>query len=59
MTTETLTFLLALLDAQQLSAGAPDFEAVAARVVAARRELIEAVKDTTEESDDIPLRRAV
>lgn len=53
MTTETLTFLLALLDTQQLSVGAPEFEKVAAQVVAARRELIEAIKDASEEPAEL------
>ncbi len=43
MTHDTLTFLLALLDVQQLNVGAPDFEDTAAKVIAARRELVEAL----------------
>lgn len=45
MTSETLSFLLDLLDRQQLAVGAPDFEQVAAQVMAARRELVDALDD--------------
>lgn len=44
MTRETLAFLLNLLDAQQISVGAPDFEEAVTRVVQARRELIVALE---------------
>lgn len=44
MTTETLRFLLTLVDAQQLSIGAPDFEQTAAAVIKVRRELVEAIE---------------
>ncbi len=44
MSQETLTFLLQLLEAQQISVSAPDFEEIAARVVRARRELVEAIE---------------
>ncbi len=44
MSQETLTFLLQLLEAQQLSVSSPEFEETAARVVQARRELVEAIE---------------
>ncbi len=44
MSQETLIFLLQLLESQQLSVSAPDFEEVAMRVARARRELIEAIE---------------
>ncbi len=49
MTADTLTFLLRLLDAQQISVGTPDFETVTATVIRARRELVEALDTETNE----------
>jgi hypothetical protein len=43
VTTETLILLRDLLDAVQVSAGHPDFEASALRLIQAKRELREAL----------------
>lgn len=39
MSPDSARFLLSLLDSQQLHVGAPDFEEVVARIIAARAEL--------------------
>jgi hypothetical protein len=44
MTHETLDFLSALLDRVTISAGDPEFEAIAVRIVKARAELREALE---------------
>lgn len=47
MTAETIEFLIQVLNTVNVSAGAPDFEATTARIIQAKRELVQALQPPT------------